>query len=208
MGMGYRVVGIHDSRIMVTFVCAHVWSVVLMDADSFGKLTRFFNSDEDDEFVGESFQRVQFNLAGSRLKKILENPNSGCWEAGSRDGNFEIIFGGPYNKHGLMPDQDTCISFSHRRIAPLFDSSGGRGVVEKSWPKIPHHEYGPIWCGYAGGLGPDNIKEELQKIEEAVGEAEIWIDMETKLRNKKDQFDLNLCEQVLQEAEPYVEVSS
>lgn len=74
--------------------------------------------------------------------------------------------------------------------AVLFDSSGGQGVECKDWPKpalIP--------CGYAGGLGPDNIATEFCKIAAKVGERTIWIDMEGNLRrNDRDGVDwLDLC---------------
>jgi len=94
------------------------------------------------------------------------------------------------------------ILLEQRKISPLFDSSGGRGVLSE-WPKIPNHNFGPLWCGYAGGLGPNNIVDELFKIEEAVGDAEIWIDMESKIRNSNNELDFDLCEKVLKAIEPF-----
>jgi len=67
-------------------------------------------------------------------------------------------------------------------------------------------EYGkPLLCGYAGGLNPDNIEQELIKIEAVVGDAEIWIDMESGIRNKKDELDLEKCERVLAIAERWAD---
>lgn len=68
----------------------------------------------------------------------------------------------------------------------LFDSSGGRGLSPDAWPEpIPNAA-----CGYAGGLGPDNLHEELPRIMRACGGKPAWIDMESKLRNAHDMFDL------------------
>jgi len=72
----------------------------------------------------------------------------------------------------------------------LFDQSGGVGILPDSWPK-PRKEL----CGFAGGLGPDNLKEQLKLIQQQVGNQEIWIDMETLIRNEDDEFDFNKCQQ-------------
>lgn len=88
---------------------------------------------------------------------------------------------------------------SGANIACLFDRSGGKGVVPASWPKVRED----VLCGYAGGLGPETIAEEIEKISEVVGEKEIWIDMESRIRNKdlatgKDFFDLVKVERCLE----------
>lgn len=74
----------------------------------------------------------------------------------------------------------------HVNHAVLFDASGGRGVLCQDWPpSIPG-----VACGYAGGLGPDTIKIEFPKIVSAATGAPFWIDMEGKLRDDQDRFDL------------------
>lgn len=74
----------------------------------------------------------------------------------------------------------------------LYDQSGGRGILQNSWQSPKHH-----LTGYAGGLGPDNLEDELFKIGNVIGDKEIWIDMESKVRTD-DQFDLSKCIQCLQ----------
>lgn len=80
-------------------------------------------------------------------------------------------------------------------ISALFDSSGGRGIPGK-W-RAPLG----IPCGYAGGLGPDNIGKELIAINKVVGNNSIWIDMESNIRQvgyqNTDFMNLELCKQVL-----------
>ena len=85
----------------------------------------------------------------------------------------------------------------------LFDFSGGNGKLPKNWPEpIPG-----VTCGYAGGLSPDNIAEEFPKIyaaamsrkgEDANKKREFWIDMETGVRDEKDQFSIARCRDVLE----------
>ena len=87
----------------------------------------------------------------------------------------------------------------------LFDSSGGRGNSPKNWPNlIPN-----VPCGYAGGLGINNITEQLNILSGIVGPSSIWIDMESsliahgiryitdQLVEDHDYFSLNICYDVL-----------
>ena len=82
----------------------------------------------------------------------------------------------------------------------LFDASGGRGVSAESWPTY----LDGIQCGYAGGLGPDNVSAQLPLIEAAASGHPYWIDMEGKLRTD-DWLNLDLCEQVLLQAHDFAQ---
>lgn len=77
--------------------------------------------------------------------------------------------------------------------AVLFDESGGRGKAPMN--RGPHLEL--VSCGYAGGLGPDNLAAELRRIQMASGGLPYWVDMEGKLRNEQDQFDVERAAQCL-----------
>jgi phosphoribosylanthranilate isomerase len=85
---------------------------------------------------------------------------------------------------------------------PLFDQSGGIGQLPDKWPQQQSGQY----SGYAGGLSPDNLEEELEKISRvALGGKPIWIDAETKLRSKEDTlFDLAKVRRFLEVAKPWV----
>lgn len=78
-------------------------------------------------------------------------------------------------------------------ISALFDASGGRGLSPKAWPAPVKG----IRCGYAGGLGPENIAQELPRINQRAGGQYYWIDMESKLRDASDRFDISLAGEVL-----------
>jgi len=60
-------------------------------------------------------------------------------------------------------------------VYPLYDSSCGNGKVPDFWIK----GYFDV-NGFAGGLGPDNIKEEWFKIVDAADGKDFWIDCETQ----------------------------
>jgi hypothetical protein len=82
----------------------------------------------------------------------------------------------------------------------LFDASHGRGEVAASWPAaLPG-----IHCGYAGGLGPDNLQEQLSRIAEAAGDSTVWIDMESRVRTSGDEFDLVKVTRVLEIAAGFI----
>jgi hypothetical protein len=90
------------------------------------------------------------------------------------------------------------------RCAPLFDLSHGAGVLPKEWPQPLESD---MYHGYAGGLGPDNLAEQIPLIGAAASQREcpFWIDMETRVRSDNDrQFDLEKVERCLQIAAPFV----
>lgn len=86
----------------------------------------------------------------------------------------------------------------------LFDASGGQGKLPKKWraPVMPNHK-----MGYSGGLSPENVYENLDKINLVVpANTNIWIDAEGKLRNPDTkQFDVARAEKYIQNALQWVQ---
>jgi hypothetical protein len=74
----------------------------------------------------------------------------------------------------------------------LVDGSGGRGISPEDWFNPDESEL----FGYAGGLGEDNIVEELSKIKEVASNF-FWIDMEGKIRDEHDNFSIEKIETIL-----------
>lgn len=93
----------------------------------------------------------------------------------------------------------------YKNTAVLFDSSLGKGESPGTWatplPFVP--------CGYAGGLGPGNIEEQLSLIDKAAMSQDYWIDMESKLRTLDDhdisQFRFERGEFVLEKIQAFKE---
>ena len=80
---------------------------------------------------------------------------------------------------------------------PLYDLSGGAGVLPSKWPR----QQDGVYTGYAGGLGPRNVLDQIEKIRE-VANGRIWIDMETRVRTEDDaRLDEFLVIQVLEQCE-------
>lgn len=142
-----------------------------------------------------SFDRCQLNWHGERQGNISENILSAfCnltpWAP-------QIIF-------QLDGVNDHLTSSAARRfsVAGLHDVSHGAGVVPDKWA----HAFSDFQCGWAGGLGPENVVAELEKIEAVAFRAmPYWIDMETKLRsNGDDYFCLEKCRRVLEVVRPFI----
>ena len=84
-----------------------------------------------------------------------------------------------------------------KNVSMLVDESKGTGVSASSWP-APSPDYE---IGYAGGIGPANVRKVLEEIQKVAKGRSMWIDMESSLRsikNDKDVFDLDKCFDVIQ----------
>lgn len=142
--------------------------------------------------IARLFQRIQLNFHGAP-HEILVDRFLECLHFWDRE---EIIFQFDRVNNGLMGEAIA----GGVRAAPLFDTSGGAGVEPGEWPA-------PIapYCGYAGGLHPDHLAEQLERIALAAGTSRIWIDVETHVRSDDDKtFDLAKVEAFLAIAEPWV----
>jgi hypothetical protein len=86
----------------------------------------------------------------------------------------------------------------------LFDQSQSQEPAQKKWPKGLKRFAG---CGYAGGLGPDNIYKQLSPILNAAQSAERWwVEMDTSLRTKvleQDVFSLANCKRAIREFDSF-----
>lgn len=84
----------------------------------------------------------------------------------------------------------------------LFDASGGCGKLPDKWiaPAFTNHS-----MGYSGGLSPENVAENLAKIDSVLPRGyETWIDAEGKLKNADTkQFDVARAELYIQNALNY-----
>jgi hypothetical protein len=132
------------------------------------------------------FSRIQLNCTPDKLAEILKSK----WNPPARH-----ILGTKY-KTAWIP---TVLSAGFN---VLVDFSGGRGISPEKWPEYPENKTNQL-IGYAGGIGPDNIHKELERIAVAAGDHTVWIDMESKLRTD-DRFDLDKCIQILEAAKTYV----
>jgi len=72
--------------------------------------------------------------------------------------------------------------------------------------RVPEHWPDPvpgIVCGYAGGLGQDNLLMELINIGAITDGSAQWVDMDNMLRDAKNNFNLAIAEAILKGAKPF-----
>ena len=141
--------------------------------------------------IESMFGRIQLNFANighldfESIKFALKD---------ERVYNSKQVIFGHRNATKLIRDH-----FTDYNVVPLFDASGGKGVLG-SWP-----EYPGFYCGYAGGLSPENLEEQLKILSNIVGERVVWIDVESKIRSADDAvFDVGKVEMFLKIAESWV----
>ncbi len=151
----------------------------------------FIDGDPDILDLMSGFKRIQLNLKfgdvegqydpAQLITRVKDNPQ---W-------TFIIQYG--HDKKGLLP-----LLKDIPNHAVLFDESAGRGISPDSWDKpLSGH-----FCGYAGGLKPDNVQANIDMIAKVASGYTTWIDMETGVRTD-DVFDLAKVRRVLEIARPY-----
>jgi len=141
-----------------------------------------------------AFERIQLNFHAEPHQTVPAIDIWGGWNQDCFKGAQYIVQFDGVNEHMLHLLKNAGFD-----AVPLFDLSGGAGVLPEEWPK-PVGNY----CGYAGGLSPDNLEEQLERISQVCGGGPIWIDTETRVRSDHDrQFDLGLVRDFLEAARPW-----
>ncbi|MBI1215445.1 MAG: hypothetical protein GC185_06480 [Alphaproteobacteria bacterium] len=137
------------------------------------------------------FSRIQLNLKFGEMDGKYDPAELVARIRQSPQWQFIIQYG--KDKSDLLPLLEGVANH-----AVLFDDSAGRGITPDSWPSpLAGH-----FCGYAGGLNPDNVKQNIDIILQAANDHDTWIDMETGVRTD-DVFDLEKVERVLEISAAY-----
>lgn len=144
--------------------------------------------------IQKAFQRMQLNFHADTL-----TINKPLFHQVLRGLGKEIIFQVDGRNEAVYREA----SDAGIKAYPFFDLSHGAGVLPEGWEVPLDNQY----CGYAGGLGPDNLESQLKGIAEAAGDRTIWIDMETQVRsNSGARFDIDKAMRCIEIVKPYVEI--
>lgn len=142
------------------------------------------------------FEWVQINFAGLDIRSIDEILPA-CYVEDEWSYDLSLQLDGVHDETAFHVAK--ILSTPWRTTRYLHDQSGGKGTKARVYPSpIPG-----VLNGYAGGLSAENIVDELMRIEEVVGEAEIWIDFESGARDEQDRFCLKRVGRVLEAASVY-----
>ena len=156
-----------------------------------GALLGFIRGDTEILGLMSGFKRIQLNLKfgdvegkydpADLVKRVRDNPQ------------FQFIIQYGKDKQSLLP-----LLADVPNHAVLYDDSAGRGISPDSWePPLSGH-----FCGYAGGLSPANVAQQIEIIAKVAPGYTTWIDMETGVRTD-DKFDLAKVRRVLEISKPY-----
>lgn len=146
------------------------------------------------ERIRACFQRVQINYHG-----VAADIDHRGFEALYKIGkDHQLIIQGDGVNDEIR--ETLALQYGLGNVSILFDRSHGAGVLPGEWPKgLPG-----TYCGYAGGLDPDNTLAQLGEIAKQVAlRAPVWIDMETGVRTE-GRLDLHKVERVLRRVEPWI----
>jgi len=143
----------------------------------------FVAGEEDVVQIARGFRRVQLNFSAGSAPFTLAELNAaigrhpGIVITQHNDANREVA---------------AAVTAANHHV--LFDSSLGKGIRTVEWPEpLPGKT-----CGFAGGIGPDNAGEVVASLRRKFGrDGHYWIDMESRIRDADDRFDLDACRAVL-----------
>lgn len=153
-------------------------------------------------FAGELPLRWAAHLCGADAREVIEHGTSRHWSLLER--HFQRVQINTADPN-VQPSQlgNWAASLDCRAILQcrgefprvasvdvLFDPSGGRGIVQTNWPQAKNTTF----CGYAGGLGPDNVAAAVEMMGRRADR--YWIDMESRIRDENDRFSVARCRAV------------
>lgn len=140
----------------------------------------------EDQFLHDHFKRIQLNMNWQRVDdltrqllrmKIESNPKTQYIIQENKNNRFAYRY-----FEGLS------------NVAILFDASGGRG---KEIHNLPYPIAG-FFCGYAGGLSPENVHRLEGELQPVIRNGSTWIDMESGVRTG-EKFDVGKVEDVMEQ---------
>jgi hypothetical protein len=155
--------------------CALARSGLRLSAHVCGEAARAIVEGRSPSLHLAGFSRLQINhgRTGSNVQEILNSidyaATAGVRPALQCQGAFPSIVG----------------------IDWLYDVSFGTGAQAGDWPALSTAQ---PFCGYSGGLGPDNVRNRLARVPVASG-VPFWIDMESGVRTQ-GRLDIEKCRAV------------
>lgn len=153
----------------------------------------FFNKREIFD-ISKHFSRIQLNFSIKEftettiIKQLIDLRDY------QEDGELgDIII--QHNKSKAKLIDILCKSDDIANINILFDASGGLGKVMNDPQSCSNFNR---YCGYAGGINPDNIDSIIKKLQAVNSDNDLnyYIDMESGIRTN-DLFDIDKCSHII-----------
>jgi hypothetical protein len=173
-----------------------------LSAQLWGKSAADFLQGDDTELM------TRYGKVWSLFRRIQINSTDGIDQV-DLSGLTQLIAKNA-DKHIILRIRDRNLEVADALVthgiscSTLFDESEVQEPAQKKWPKGLKRFTG---CGYAGGLGPDNIYKQLTPILNAAQSAECWwVEIDSSLRVKEhDQevFSLASCKRTIREFDSF-----
>lgn len=180
------------------------WGILVDDAQTDKAL--FPDLGARSAFLSARGLRYAAHVCGEQARRIAQTPENVSLDlSGFQRVQVNHSFSGSTPEQveatvrfGRMRGLRTLLQFSGSvpedcRLDWLFDVSFGMGIKPDGWPAL---RVNGVFCGYSGGIGPDNAAAIVAAINASMG-AQYWIDMESGVRTD-GAFDLAKCEAVCQ----------
>lgn len=158
-------------------------------------VSKFLSMNEEIIALCKKFNRVQLNIPAGEFKNssnLFKKLNNILSLIDASRLPFIVVL--QYNSRNKeLLDNFINENFHYRNCFDiLFDNSGGLGKeIDTPFPQINN-----IYCGYAGGINPDNINTIVEKIN-TVAKQSYYIDMESGIR-EDDLFSIQKCQMLLE----------
>ncbi|MFV3075566.1 hypothetical protein [Niveispirillum fermenti] len=174
---------------------------ILVDRDRHG-VPLFPASEVRAAFLAADGLRLTAHVCGTWAREIVTDPDTAGFDpAGFRRVQVNHGFQGSdapqvdrtgrfARRHGMRAVLQCGGAFpADAQVDWLYDVSFGTGRRPTHWPPLPASN--APFCGFSGGIGPDNVAGLLAGLEVPAG-ADFWIDMESGVR-RDGRFDLAHC---------------
>lgn len=158
-------------------------------------------------FLAAKGLRLAAHVCGTWAREIVTGPDAAGFDpAGFRRVQVNHGFQGSdavqvdrtgrfARRHGVRAVLQCAGPFpADAQVDWLYDVSFGTGRQPAHWPALPRAA--APFCGFSGGIGPDNVAGLLAGLDVAAG-VDFWIDMESGVR-MDGRFDLDSCAAVCQ----------
>lgn len=150
----------------------------------------------------DMFSRIQLNFSPYVDDIVSSEEKTEAFLKGLDDPrlHFRSLILQLNSKESVSPIVDKCLE-NNIDVCVLNDASGGKGVCPENW-NIPI--VNSVRQGFAGGLTPENLNEQLEKLSELNLEFNPWIDVESGVRNGQDCMSLEKVDNFLSIAKDWV----
>ncbi len=147
------------------------------------------------------FGRIQLNINARKLKNLFTDEQIATIYEKLLANDLHIIAQYNHISENAIKKFITNNKVDYNYFDILLDSSLGKGVSPETW-SVPEGLGNEVTLGFAGGLNPENIYGNYQKIN-PITKNKYWLDLESGARTD-NEFDLVKAESILSQFKHHI----